>query len=259
MTFSQWLFGGIDNPFEANQWGPLHIATLVVCAALAVGFYFLVKYARNKERAKNIILCSLAGAIAFFEVMIRFVYCVKLYELHLPEMNGITALWIALPKPWCAISCWALIACIFVKKQFFRNYACLSALFCAVVFFVYPGVGYNNVYLLFENWYSILTHALLLTTAITMMALKLADFQYRDFWKTGVCFALTFLYGLLEIFVLKLEDDPMYFMPGGDIQADILLLPYGVYLFCYIAVFLLFINAPYLIQRRAAGKSGIHA
>jgi len=255
MSFSQWLFGGIENPFEGNQWGPLHIATLVCCGLFVVGFYFLVKHARDKEKTKNIILCSLAGAIAFFEVMIRFVYCVKLYVLHQAEMNGVTALWIVLPKPWCAISCWALIACIFIKKRFFRNYASLSALFCAVVFFVYPGVGYNNVYLLFENWYSILTHALLLTSSVTMIVLKITDFRYREFWKLAVCFILTFLYGLLEIFVLKLEPDPMYFMPGGDIQADILRLPYGLYLFCYIAIFLVFINVPYLAQKQTANRS----
>jgi len=254
MTFSQWLFGGIDNPFQANQWGPLHIATLVGCAVLILGFYFIVKHARNKNRAKKLIFGSLVGCIAFFEVMIRFVYCVKLYYFHQPEMNGVTMLWIILPKPWCAIACWSLIAAPFVKKRFFYNYASLSALFCSVVFFVYPGVGYNNVHLLFENWYSILTHTLLLTTSITMIVLKITDFRYKEFWLLAVCYGLTFLYGFLEIFVLRLEPDPMYFMPGGDIQADILRLPYGVYLVAYIAIFLIFINVPYLAQRKAAKK-----
>ena len=118
MTFSQWLFGGIENPFKAGQWGALHIATLVVCTALIVGFYFLVKHSRNPEKARKCIVISLASAIAFFEIMIRFVYCVKLYYFHQPEMNGVTLLWIILPKPWCAVSCWALIACLFVKSRF---------------------------------------------------------------------------------------------------------------------------------------------
>lgn len=254
MTFSNWLFGGIENPFRANQWGALHIATLVTCAALILGFSFIVKHARNKDLAKKWIFGSLVSAIAFFEIMIRFVYCVKLYHFHQPEMNGVTLLWIILPKPWCAIACWSLIAAPFVKKAWFYNYASLSALFCSVVFFVYPGVGYNNMYLLFENWYSILTHALLLTTSITMMVLGITDFRYRQFWQLAVCYILTFLYGLLEIFVLKIQEDPMYFMPGGDIQADILRLPYGLYLCGYIVIFLIFINVPYLVQRKAAKK-----
>ena len=77
----------------------------------------------NKERTKNTIVFSLVGAIAFFEVMIRFVQCVKLYHLLLPEMAGINMLWIILPKPWCAVSCWALIASVFIKRRFFYNYA----------------------------------------------------------------------------------------------------------------------------------------
>lgn len=250
MTFTQWLFGGIDNPFKAGQWGPLHIGTLLTCAVLIIGFTFLVKHSKDQEKTKKIIVFSLAGAIAFFEVMIRFVYCMKLYYFHQPEMNGVTLLWIILPKPWCAIACWSLMASIFVKKPFFYNFASLSALLCSVVFFVYPGVGYNNQQLLFENWYSILTHALLLTTSITMMVLGYTDFRYKDFWKTGLCFLLTFAYGFAEIFLLKTQTDPMYFMPGGDIQADILHLSYGLYLFLYILVFLVFINVPYVITAR---------
>jgi len=254
MTFSQWLFGGIDNPYQANQWGILHIATLVSCVTLIFAFRFLVKYARDPARMRKIIILSLVGAIAFFEGMIRFVHFVKLYHLHLPEMEGITPLWIILPKPWCAVSCWALIASVFVKKAYFYNYASLSALLCSFIFFIYPGVGYNNEHLLFENWYSILTHALLLTTSITMMVLKYTDFRYREFWKAGICFVLTFAYAFLEIFVLKTQTDPMYFMPNGDIQADILRMNYGLYLFLYITVFFVYVNAAYLIQDRETVK-----
>ena len=252
MTFSQWLFGGIDNPYKGGQWGILHIMTLVTCAALIIGFYYITKYARKPERAKKAIFYTLLGAIAFFEIMIRFVQCMKLYYFHQPCMDGITLIWIILPKPWCAISCWALIASAFVKKQFFYNYASLSALLCSVIFFIYPGVGYNNEYLLFENWYSILTHALLLTTSITMMVLKITDFKYREYWKLAVGFVLTFVYGLIEIYILKIQTDPLYFMPDGDIQADILHMNYGLYLFCYILLILVYTNIPYLIGDKAA-------
>ena len=71
----------------------------------------------------------------------------------------------------------------------------------------------------------------------------------------AVCFALTFAYAFLEIFVLKVEQDPMYFMPNGDIQADILRLPYGVYLFAYIAVIVIFINTAYMIGDRERIKA----
>lgn len=250
MTFAQWLFGGIDNPYKAGQWGPLHIATLVTCVALIIVFSFV----RRKERARKRIALSLACAIGFFELMIRFVHCMKLYYFHQPEMSGITLTWIILPKPWCAIACWSLIASVFVKKPFFYNFASLSALLCSVVFFVYPGVGYNNEYLLFENWYSILTHALLLTTSITMMVLGYTDFRYQDFWKTGLCFLLTFGYAFLEIYVLRTQNDPMYFMPGGDIQANILRMDYGLYICLYIVLLVILINIPYLVSDKEKVK-----
>ena len=250
MTLSEWLFGGIENPYKAGQWGPLHIATLVTCAALILAFSF----ARKNQKARKCILYSLLGAIAFFEIMIRIVHSVKLYSLHLPEMNGLTWYWILLPKPWCAVSCWALMASAFVKKPFFYNFASLSALLCSVVFFVYPGVGYNNEHLLFENWYSILTHALLLTTSITMMVLGYTEFRYSHFWKMGICFFLTFIYAFVEIFLLKIQTDPMYFMPGGDIQANILRMDYALYIVLYSLVFLIFINVPYLITRKKRNK-----
>ena len=247
MTFVQWLFGGIENPYKAGQWGALHIGTLLTCAALILIFAWLVKHTKDPDKTRKIIVYTLVGAIAFFEVMIRFVYSMKLYYFQQPEMAGLTWYWILLPKPWCAIACWSLIASIFVKKTFFYNFASLSALLCSVVFFVYPGVGYNNEYLLFENWYSILTHALLLTTSLTMIVLKVTDFHYRDFWKTALCFLLTFAYGFVEIYLLKLQADPMYFMPGGDIQANILRMPYPLYLTLYILIFLVFVHVPYWI------------
>ena len=252
MTFSQWLFGGIENPFRAGQWRPLHIGTLVVCVLLILGFRLLVKKAKNPERAKWAIALSLAGAILFFEITIRFVQCVKLYRLHLPEMEGITFLWILLPKPWCAISCWAIMASVLLKKRFFYNYAALSALLCSFIFFIYPGVGYNNVHLLFENWYSILTHALLLTTSITMIVLKIADFRYRELWKTAICFVLTFAYAFLEIFVLKIQTDPLYFMPHGDIQEGILRMDYGLYVTFYVLVVVVYINTAHMLGDREA-------
>ena len=248
MTFTQWFFGGIENPRVENQWGPLHIATLVVCVALILAFHYIVKKSSNPEKAKTRIVCTLAGLIAFFEIASRFMYFMKLYYFQQPEMNGTGWLWILLPKPWCAISCWLLIACVLVRKTFFYNFASLSALLCSVIFFAYPGVGYNNQYLLFSNWYSILTHALLLTMSITLMVLKITDFRYKDIWKLAICFALTFAYGFLQIFVLKTQTDPMYFMPHGDIQEGILGISYGLYLTLYIALLVIYINAFHLIH-----------
>lgn len=254
MTFSQWLFGNIENPVINGRWGLWHILTLVICVACIVSFHYIVKRAANQEKAKAAILYTLAGLIAFFEVMIRFVYFMKLYYFRHPSMAGTGVLWILIPKPWCAISCWLLIACVFVKKPFFYNFASLSGLLCAVIFFAYPGVGYNNEIILFENLYSIVTHALLLTMSITLIVLKATDFKYKHMGKLALCFALTFVYGLVQIFLLKTQEDPMYFMPNGDIQADILNISYGLYLFLYILLIVVYVNIFHLIGDKATVK-----
>ena len=101
MTFSQWLFGNIENPVINGRWGLWHILTLVLCAACIVGFYYIVKRSAEPRKAKAGILYTLAGLIAFFEVMIRFVYFMKLYYFRHPSMAGTGTLWIMIPKPWC--------------------------------------------------------------------------------------------------------------------------------------------------------------
>ena len=108
---------------------------------------------------------------------------------------------------------------------------------------------------LFENLYSIVTHALLLTMSITLMVLKVTQFRYKHMGKLVLCFGLTFAYGLLQIFVLKIQEDPMYFMPNGDIQADILKISYGLYLFLYITLIVVYVNVFHMIEDRAAVKA----
>ena len=67
--------------------------------------------------------------------------------------------------------------------------------------------------------------------------------------------ALVFVYALIEIFVLKVEADPIYFMPNGDIQADILRIDYGLYLFAYITLIVVYINTAYMLDDKAAVRN----
>ena len=252
MTISQWLFGDIENPVKAGQWGEFHVCVMLLCAALILIFHFGSKCAKNPERTQRIIICTLVSISILFEIMLRFTRGMNHFYFWQLEVNITSVLELALPKPWCQISTWLLITSVFVKKQYFYNFASLSALLSAIVFFIYPGVGFNNEYLLFENWYSICSHALLLTTSITMICFKYADFRYKCFGKVMIGFALTFVYAFLQIFVFKIHVDPLYFMPGGDIQAGILKISYGLYLPAYIAVLLIYINVPHLLGDKEA-------
>jgi hypothetical protein len=87
-----------------------------------------------------------------------------------------------------------------------------------------------------------------------MIVLKFATFKYKNCWKLAISFALTYVYGLVEIYVLKIQTDPMYFMPNGDIQAGILGIDYGLYLFLYILLIVVYINAFYMISDKSSVK-----
>ena len=226
MTFYEWFFGTVDNPYKAGQWRPLHIFTMLACVMLSIGFYQLVKRVQKKALARQTIIMSLVSLIVVFEIAMRIVYFVRLYHLKTPDMAGLNTFWIIMPKPWCDVACWSLIASVFVNKKFFYNYAAISSLICTSIFFAYPGVGFNNEIMLFSNIYSIVTHALLVVTAVTLITFGYTDFRFKDIWKIALCFAATVVYALLEIYVFKLVTDPMYFMPGGDIQANILNISY---------------------------------
>lgn len=254
MTLEQWIFEiGIDNPWVGKHWQLPHILTLVICVALILGIYFLVKFIKEekKEKTKKIILWTLTSTILLFEILMRIVYFIRLYHYHDPLMNGLDWFWILIPKPWCAIACWALAASPYINKKFFYNYACITALLCSAIFFVWPGAGFNSQYLLFSNWYSIITHSLLLVTSISLMTMKITEFKYKEFWKFGIALLLTVGYAFLEIYVFKVEQysDPLYFMPNSDIQ-NLFGLPYPVFLTCYIAFVLIFVNTFYLIGDR---------
>lgn len=251
MSFKEWLFSMaekplIDNPVINGRWGLLHIITLIISISLIIAFCFIVKKVANKEKARKIIIISLASVLLFFEVVMRFVRFVGYFN----ELTFWRVVWIIIPRPWCAISSWALMLSLLIRKKFFYNFASMSALLCSVIFFICPGVGFNNQYILFENLYSICTHALLLIMSISLITLKYTSFDYKEIWKEAICFVVSFIYALFVIFVLKMERDPMYFMPNGDIQAGILGIPYGLYLPIYIIFLLIYINAFYLVNDR---------
>ena len=242
MTFVEWITSSYPNPKINGQWGWLHITTLLVCVGVIVALALLLR--KKSDKARKIALWVLVGLILLFELSRRIINFCKTSDF---SFNNI--LYMLFPRPWCAISCWSLIASIFVNKKFFYNFASFTSLLCAIIFFAYPGVGFNNQYILFENLYSICTHALLLITSISLITLKFTEFRYKTIWKELICLAVVFAYAFLEIYVLNIETDPLYFMPGNDIQG-ILGFGYPLFLIVYFVFMAIYVNTFYLIQDR---------
>lgn len=239
MNFYEWITSTANNPKINGQWGTLHIIVLVACIGIIVTLALLLR--KRSDKARKIVIWVLVGLIAFFELARRIINLCKN-----TDWSASNIAYILIPRPWCAISCWCLMASAFVNKKFFYNFASVTALLCSVIFFAYPGAGFNNVYIEFENLYSIATHSLLLITSITLITLKFTDFKYKGCWKELICLAVVFLYAGLEI-ALNIESDPLYFMPGNDVQ-EIFGVGYGAFIVIYIVFMLIYLNAFYLIN-----------
>ena len=246
MTFIDWLYSKRPDGLElkSQPWGPLHILVLLSCIGIIVLLALLLR--KKSDKAKYIAIFVIAMAILVFEILRRIVNFTR-EGFDWNDWNKIV--YTLIPRPWCAISCWMIFLSVFVKKKFFYNFAAITALLNAVIFFAYPGAGFKNI-IQFEEVYSIATHSLLLVGSISMMSLDIIDFRYKRgkerIWLEYLCYIGVFLYAFLEI-ALNIEDDPLYFMPNNDI-IDILSMSYPLYVIFYIIfVFGIWNNAFYLI------------
>ena len=162
-------------------------------------------------------------------------------------MNTNQLLKTLLPRPGCAISVWLVFIAVIVDKKFFYNFASIIAILCGFIFFVYPEAGYNNQYILFENVYSIFSHTVFSAAAICFITYGFTDFDYKDGIKELICLAVLLVYTFLEIYVLKTEPDPFYFMPKNEVQ-EIIGMSYTLYLPCYLAFIVVYFALFYVLQ-----------
>ena len=242
MSFVDWIYSSYPNPSINGRWGWLHITVLLLCLVLIV--LIALVFRKKSEKTRRIVLAVLAGAILIFEISRRVINLCKATDYSLNSL-----LYILLPRPWCAISCWGVMLAVVCNKKCLYNVASFTGLLCVIAFFAYPGVGFNNQYILFENLYSIATHALLFVSSVSFITLRFIKFEYKNFWKDLIYLVVIFGYALLEIYVLKIEADPMYFMSGNDIM-NFLGLTYTVYLTLYIILLIVYVNLFYLIGDR---------
>ena len=255
MSFKEWFFGGnptinpgFSNPRVNGAWGLWHILTLVFCIVSILFIAFV--FAKKSKKARTIVMWVLVGVILLFEITRRVKNIIAMCIAGGSTFND--WLYNLLPRPWCAISCWGLIIAAVFRKKFLFNIASIMALLCALIFFAYPSAGFNNLYIYeFENLYSIITHSLLLVTSISLITLKFTDFKYKNMWKDLICLAVIFVYACLEIWVLKISSDPLYFMPiEGNEVMEILGVGKALYVVIYCLFLTVFVNSFYLINDR---------
>lgn len=241
MKFIEWLYSSYPNPNIDGEWGILHIITLVSIVAIIVTSTLLLK--NKSDKTKRIVLWVMCAIIIFFEITRRVINLCKT-----TDYSALNIFKILLPRPGCAISGWLVVIALIVNKKFFYNFASIVSILCGTIFFAYPGVGFNNEFILFENLYSIVAHSMFYMVGICFVTYKLTDFKYKDSWKELMCILVLLAYTFLEI-ILKIEADPFYFMINNDIQ-DIFGMSYALYLPLYIIFVCVYTNLFYLIGDR---------
>ena len=248
MSFIDWLYSNRPEGLQlkSQPWGTLHILVLLGCIGVIVLLALLLK--NRSDKAKYIAIFAIAMGILFFEIARRIINFTRegfnwndidgvLYTLDgktLDELKSMSAIeQLDYVKKYLLIQKNAKK--IEGKQKFFYNFAAITALLNAIIFFAYPDAGFKN-HIAFEEVYSIGTHCLLLIGSISMMTLGHTDFRYNrgkeKIWWEYICYAGVFLYAFLEI-VLHIEDDPLYFMPGNGVL-DVVSLPYPLYVVVYI-------------------------
>ena len=242
MTFIEWLYSSYPNPHVNGQFGLAHILTMVCIAIFVVLSTIFLK--KKSQKSKRIVLFVIAMIILIFELARRGINFCKTTDYSLNNV-----LRILLPRPGCAISCWLVIIAVIVNKKFLYNFTSIVAFLCGLIFFAYPGVGFNNQYILFENLYSIVTHSALFALSICFITYGFTEFKYKPIWKELISLAVMLVYVFLEIYVLKIEGDPFYFMPANEVQ-DIIGLSYDLYLPLYLIFMVIYYNIFYLIGDR---------
>lgn len=245
MTFADWIFSRYDvvgSEHVNAQWGPLHIIVLLLVIGFIVASTILLKK-KGDEKSKMIVLWILAGFLILLGVTRRVVNFLNTDDYSLNHVLSIL-----LPRPGCAISCWLIVLAVIVRKKFFYNVTSIVGMISAVIFFAYPGVGFNHTILLFENIYSIVTHAIILSACVCFITYGLAKFEYENIWKDGIMLLCIAIYVVLEMFVLKIEFDPFYFRMGNDVE-EILGIAHNLYVILYVAFMAVYINAYYLISK----------
>ena len=241
MTFYDWIYSIYpENSVINGRWGTLHICVVLICIVTI----FLIALLRKKdETVRTRAIQLLALAIFVLEITRRVI---NLSRGNTTDLIGY--LYLLLPRPWCAISCWMTMVTALTRKKVLYNFSAMNNLLCALVFFAYPSVGFNHNVILFENFYSITTHSLLLISSVSMMTLGLTDFRLKIRELVTVAALLCGVFGYATaLILLKIEKDPLYFMHGNDVQA-FLGTDYATFLVIYVGFLLFYFSVFYLVQ-----------
>ena len=205
MTFHDWWTNENNPTLPRSEYlfGTRHIIIILVAVLLAITLSVI--FYKKSERAKWILLRIIASILLFFEILSRVVNLIIANSYTVESVCKII-----LPMHICSVAVWVLIIAVFSKNKLLLNFASIVGLIATISFLTFPAAGINRTYISFTCLYSIVSHMLGFVASILLLTLKLTSYEFKDFWKTFLCFVLMFAWGVLLDFVIFPGSDYMY-------------------------------------------------
>lgn len=205
MSFEDFWTNKNNPKLEDSEYlyGTRHIIMLAIVVLLAVTLSLIFR--KKSEKAKNILFYVFGGVFLFFEIASRVVNLIIADTYTLKSVAKII-----LPMHICSVMVWVFIVAIFSRKQFLINFSVVGGILATTAFLLYPSVGINQVYMSFTCIYSTISHMLGFVCCILLMTLGRANFHFKDIWKTFLCFAVMFLWGVFLDFIIFPGSNYMY-------------------------------------------------
>ena len=228
-------------PKNEYLYGTRHIIVLVSTAALCVLLSLL--FFRKSEKTKRVLMIVLASILLFFEITSRIVNLIIETNYTLESITKII-----LPMHMCSVMVWILIVAVFTKKQFLYNFAVIGGFLSTIAFLLYPAVGLNRTYMSFTCLYSTISHSIGFVSAILLMSLGFAKFEWKKIWQPFVCWVVMFAWGALLDFVIFPISDYMYLV-NDPLELGLSIPYHVVYAGILIVYTLLFYVGYWIIQK----------
>ncbi len=237
----------LDNYLYNTRHILVIVAVMLFTIAMALIFY------KKSQRIKNVVMYIFVGILIFFEISSRVV---NLIFNDTWTFNVVAELMI--PMYICSVIVWVFIISVFVKKTFLYNFVAIGGLLATSAFLAYPAVGLNFQYMTFTCLYSTISHSISFCVAILLIVFGFTNFRLKDIWKTYLCFAIMFIWGVICDFVLVNGFDHM-FLINDPLELNLPVphqLLYGIILAVYIFIFyfIQYLSEPKVVKMRLLQK-----
>lgn len=210
-----------------------HIITIV---AVLLGCIIFVWWGKKRatQKQKDVFLWIMFGLLLVFEAI-----KITTRIIHQSELIDFV------PMYFSTIMFWVVIVAIATKNQHMLNIAGMGGILAGLGFFANPVVGFNAEVLRFSNYYSIITHGIIMLVGVFLVALGYTKYKWKYSWSMGLFVVLVYIYSFFQNFVWDLGENYLYY------SVNVLNVPYWLFLTLYIVAVIGYFVSYYAIYEYA--------